>query len=102
MAKKARKKNGKKKIAIRSCAGCFCKYDRRKIISDLSEAFADSCEFAFSYKLAEDKNYDAALLISGCDSHCAERSETIKNIEIDHNNWEKAEEIFAAGIGELS
>lgn len=98
MAKKSRKKNKKKRIAIRSCAGCFCKYDRRKIIKDLSEAFADSCEFEFSYKLAEDKNYDAALLISGCDSHCAEESELIKNIVIDHNNWERAEEVFAAEI----
>lgn len=99
MAKKSsREKNKKKKIAIRCCAGCFCKFDRRKIIKDLSEAFADSCEFEFSYELEEDGKYDAALLISGCDSHCAKESELIKNIVIDHNNWEKAEEVFAAGI----
>lgn len=91
----------KYKIAMRTCAGCFCKFNRRQIIQDLSEAFADRCKFEFSYKIKEDGKYDAALLINGCDSECAERSEVIRNIVIDHNNWEKAEEVFAAEINKL-
>ncbi len=40
----------KKKIAVRTCGGCFCKFDRRKIIETLKDSFQDSCEIGFNMK----------------------------------------------------
>ncbi len=54
---------GHKKIAVRTCGGCYCKFDRRGIFQKLSETFADSCDFKYSYKLAEDKDFDLVVLI---------------------------------------
>ena len=85
----------KKKVAVRTCAGCFCKFDRRQVIKTLSDAFADTCEFSFSYRMDEDCDFDLVLLINGCDSECAERSELVDNVTIDHNNWEHAVDVFA-------
>lgn len=95
----SKKRKNKHKIAVRVCAGCYCQYDRRKVLQTLKDAFADTCEFEFSYFKEEDGAYDRALLISGCDSHCAKESELIGNVVIDHNNWERAVEVFAEETG---
>lgn len=89
----------KKKIAVRTCGGCFCKFDRRKIIETLKDSFQDSCEIGFNYDKENDGNYDLILLINGCDSECAEASEITENLIIDHTNWERAEEVFAEKLG---
>ena len=94
----ARKKKAKHKVAVRMCAGCFCKFDRRKVLQTLADAFADTCEFEFSYEKEDDGAFDLALQINGCDSECAKRSELIPNVVIDHNNWEQAVEVFAEAI----
>ena len=81
------------------CAGCFCKFDRRKVLQTLVDAFAETCTFEYSYKKQEEKKYDLVLRISGCDSECAEASEVIDNLVIDHNNWENAVAVFAEKTG---
>lgn len=88
-----------KKIAVRTCGGCYCKFDRRGIFQKLSEAFADSCDFKYLYKLAEDKDFDLVVLINGCDSECAQESETVKNLVIDHTNWDRCTDVFAEEMG---
>ena len=95
----ARKKKAKHKVAVRMCAGCFCKFDRRKVLQTLADAFAESCEFEYSYKKEEEKNYDLVLRISGCDSECAEPAEFIDELMIDHNKWENAVAVFAENTG---
>jgi len=84
---------------VRMCAGCFCKFDRRKVLQTLVDAFAETCTFEYSYKKQEEKKYDLVLRISGCDSECAEASEVIDNLVIDHNNWENAVAVFAEKTG---
>ena len=84
---------------MRMCAGCFCKFDRRKVLQTLVDAFAETCTFEYSYKKQEEKKYDLVLRISGCDSECAEASEVIDNLVIDHNNWENAVAVFAEKTG---
>ena len=37
------------------CAGCFCKFDRRKVLQTLVDAFAETCTFEYSYKKQEEK-----------------------------------------------
>lgn len=54
-----------------------------------------------SFRAHKDQKDKSGLLLNGCDSECAARSEIIRNIVIDHNNWEKAEEVFAAEINKL-
>lgn len=84
----------KKTIAVRTCGGCVCKFDRRKVIKTLTDGFADSCTFRFNYDLEKDGEFDLALLICGCESACAPHSETIENLIIDHTNWETATGVF--------
>lgn len=88
----------KQRVAVRVCAGCFCRYDRRKVLQTLADAFADTCELEFSYEKEDDRAFDLALLVNGCDSECAVRSELVPNVVIDHNNWEQAVEVFAEAI----
>ncbi len=85
----------KKNAAVRTCGGCFCKFDRRGIFNELSNKFRDSWNFKFSYDLTKDEEYDLVVLINGCDSECAEPSESRDNLIIDHTNWERASEVFA-------
>lgn len=89
----------RKKIAVRTCGGCYCNFDRRGVFQKLSETFADTCEFKFSYKLDQDADFDLVVLINGCDSECAQPSESIKNLVIDHKNWERCTEVFAEEMG---
>ena len=87
-----------KTIAVRMCSGCVCEFDRRKVLETLTKAFADTCEFKYSYNLNKDTDFDLALQINGCDSECAQPSELIDNLIIDHHNWEQAEELFEEKI----
>lgn len=89
----------KHKAAVRVCAGCCCRYNRRQVLQTLQEAFADLCEFEFSYEKEDDGAFDLALLINGCDSECAKQSELVPNVVIDHNNWERAVEVFEEATG---
>ena len=77
------------------CAGCGCNFDRRQVLQTLEDAFAESVAFAYSYDANDDKEFDAVLLINGCDSECAQPSELRENIVIDHTNNEKAVEVFS-------
>ena len=95
----AKPKKKKHKIAVRMCAGCFCRFDRRKVLQTLVDAFAESCVFEYSYDAEEEKKYDLVLRISGCDSECAKPSEQIDELIIDHNNWENAVKVFAEKTG---
>ena len=80
------------------CAGCGCNFDRRQVLQTLEDAFADSIAFAYSYDASDDKEFDAVLLINGCDSECAQPSELRENIIIDHTNYGKAVEVFHESI----
>ena len=90
--------NNKKRIAIRLCGGCFCKYDVKAVIRQITERFSDDCVFAYCYRPEEDDQYDSVLLINGCEFECAEKSELTKNIRIDHTNWREAIQIFSEQI----
>ena len=87
-----------KRIAVRTCGGCFCEFDRRKVFSDLSAAFKDEYVFEYSYDITKDDGYDLVVLINGCDSRCAPRSETKDMVEIDYTNFDRAVEVFAKSV----
>ena len=88
----------KKKVAVRMCSGCVCEFDRRGVLDLLVETFGDTCEFKYSYNLKRDADFDLALQIHGCDSECAEASEVIENVVIDHKNWESAVGVFGEAV----
>ena len=90
-----------KKIAVRTCGGCFCEFDRRKIFDDLSAAFKDEFEFKFSYDISKDDEYSLVVLINGCDSECAPRSETNRMLVIDHTNHDRALDVFREASSSL-
>ena len=87
-----------KKIAVRTCGGCFCEFDRRKVFDDLSKAFKDTHAFEYSYDISKDDEYDLVVLINGCDSRCAPKSEARDMVEIDYTNYDKATEVFARSL----
>ena len=90
------------RIAVRTCGGCFCPFDRRKVIDDISKANSENCDFEFSYDLADDEKFDMVLLVNGCDSHCAPASEVTNNLVIDHENWERGSEVFKDALSDIS
>ena len=90
--------DNKKQIAVRVCGGCFCKYDVKKVLQQVQDAFSENCAFVFSYQTDQDSQYDAVLLINGCDYECAEKSTLVENININNTNWEQATLIFAEKI----
>ena len=59
----ARSRKSKHKIAVRMCAGCCCRFDRRKVLQTLVDAFAESCEFEYMYEKDLEKNYDLMRLV---------------------------------------
>ena len=75
MARTKKSKKSKHIIAVRMCAGCCCRFERRKALQSLVDAFAENCEFEYSYETDEEKNYDLMLMINGCDSECSKPSE---------------------------
>ena len=99
MARSKKSKKTKHQIAVRMCAGCCCRFERRKVLQSLVDAFAESCVFEYMYEKDHEKNYDLMLMINGCDSECSKPSEVIDNLVIDHNNWENAIEVFAEKTG---
>ena len=99
MARSKKSKKTKHQIAVRMCAGCCCRFERRKVLQSLVDAFAESCGFEYMYEKDQEKNYDLMLMINGCDSECSKPSEVIDNLVIDHNNWENAIEVFAEKTG---
>lgn len=84
-----------KRVAIRVCGGCFCKYDVKAVIRQIEDRFADRCLFSYSYLPEMDNQYDYVLLINGCEYECAEKSTLTKNILINNTNWEQAVLIFS-------
>lgn len=85
----------RKKIAVRVCGGCFCKYDVKAVLQKIIDAFSNDCSFTYSYRLEDDEQFDSVLLINGCDYQCAEKSTLRNNIIINNTNWEQANVVFA-------
>lgn len=84
----------KKQIAVRTCGGCGCDFDRRGVINEIKKAYEATCDFKFSYAVDQDSDFDLVLLINGCDSACAPASTIDSVVVIDHTNHENAVEVF--------
>ncbi len=85
----------KYKVGVLFCGGCNYYFDRWQVYLDMQEAFKDTCEFKI-YEIGTDEEFDAVVLINGCESECL--------LKVDYNgafmlitnkNYERANEMLA-------
>ena len=60
----------RKRIALKYCGGCNPGFDRVEFFNRIRAAAKDSVEWV----TLDDENFDAVLMISGCDTACPEES----------------------------